>query len=138
MQEASNRQNSITDQFTVLLTAVVFGQICPPLLIALPVWAWAYHYTTGWLRNQVVQTTSDKVVNQILVQQPTILFGVCGRLCKFSVTAFILVDMHFEAGPIALYCVASVAAEIVNWCWHQHRIKALKVASTPVLACCNN
>ena len=129
MQGALKRQSAISANFTVLLSVLVFGQICPPLLIAVPVWAFAQHYTTGWLQQCGLRSVGDKVADQILVQSPSTVFEVCARLGQCGVAALIFIDLEFEVGPVILYCALSIAFEVGNLFWHRRNVERSQVAN---------
>ena len=150
MQEALKRQNSVSSQLATLFMVVLFGQICPQLLILLPVWAWTQHLTTGLLerydqgltpevepiglkggledRKKELKRARNKVIDQHLVQQPATVFGVCGRLGQILVATFVFVDLEFDVGPVILYSLLFIAAELGFRYWH-NRSESPEVAA---------
>ena len=136
MQEALKRQNSVSSQLATLFMVVLFGQICPQLLILLPVWAWTQHLTTGLLewyddvedQKKELKRARNKVIDQHLVQQPATVFGVCGRLGQILVATFVFVDLEFDVGPVILYSLLCIAAELGFWYWH-NRSESPEVAA---------
>ena len=136
MQEALKRQNSVSSQLATLFMVVLFGQICPQLLILLPVWAWTQHLTTGLLeryddvedQKKELKRARNKVIDQHLVQQPATVFGVCGRLGQILVATFVFVDLEFDVGPVILYSLLFIAAELGFRYWH-NRSESPEVAA---------
>ena len=127
VQEAVERQTQISVVFIMLLSLSVLGQLCPLLLLLAPLWVWTNHCTVIWLQ-QYDHSASKRVVEKILVQQPTTVFGVVGRISQFSVAIVVFVDLEFGVGPIILYFVLFVAAEVGTFFWHRHKSESQQVA----------
>ena len=111
----------------MLLSLSVLGQLCPLLLLLAPLWVWTNHCTVIWLQ-QHDQSASKRVVDKILVQQPTTVFGVVGRIAQFAVALVVFVDLEFGVGPVMLYLVLFVAAEVGTFFWNRRKSESQQVA----------
>ena len=127
VQEAVERQTQISVVFIMLLTLSVLGQLCPLLLLLAPLWVWTNHCSVIWLQ-QYGHSASKRVVDQVLVQQPTTVFGVVGRISQCAVAIVVFVDLEFGVGPIILYFVLFVAAEVGTFFWHRCKSESQQVA----------
>ena len=127
VQEAVKRQTQILVVFIMLLSLSVLGQLCPLLLLLAPLWVWTNHCTVIWLQ-QYGHSASKRVVDQVLVQQPTTVFGVVGRISQCAVAIVVFVDLEFGVGPIVLYFVLFIAAEVGTFFWHRRKLKSQQVA----------
>ena len=127
VQAAVERQRKNSVVFIMLLTMSVLGQLCPLLLLLAPFWVWTNHCTVIWLQ-RYDHSASKKVVEKILVQQPTTVFGVVGRISQCAVAIVVFVDLEFGMGPIILYFVLFVAAEVGTFCWHRRKSESQQVA----------
>ena len=127
VQEAVKRQTQISLVFIMLLMWSVLGQLCPLLLLLAPMWVWTNHCTVIWLQHYD-RSASERVVEKILVQQPTTVFGVVGRISQFAVALFVFVDLEFGVGPVMLYFVLFIAAEVGTFCWHRRKSESQQVA----------
>ena len=127
VQEAVKRQRQISVVFIMLLSLSVLGQLCPLLLLLAPLWVWTNHCTVIWLQHYD-QSASKRVVDKILVQQPTTVFGVVGRVAQFAVALVVFVDLEFGVGPVMLYLVLFVAAEVGTFFWHRRKLESQQVA----------
>ena len=127
VQAAVKRQTQISIVFVMLLTLSVLGQLCPLLLLLAPLWVWTNHCTVIWLQHYD-HSASKRVVDQVLVQQPTTVFGVVGRISQCAVAIVVFVDLEFGVGPIILYFVLFVAAEVGTFCWHRRKSESQQVA----------
>jgi hypothetical protein len=67
------------------------------------------------------------------VQQPTTVFGVVGRISQCAVALVVFVDLEFGMGPIALYFVLFVVAEVGTFFWHRRKSESQQVAMLAVL-----
>ena len=119
VQQAVSYQSESSAIYTVLLTILSLGQICPLLLILAPLWACTTNFTLSLLRERDSNSVSEKVVHKILVQHPSVLFPACGYVSHFAVTAFILIDYDFKMGPIVLHCVLYVATKFGIMFWYR-------------------
>ena len=127
VQAAVKRQTQISIVFIMLLTLSVLGQLCPLLLLLAPLWVWTNHCTVIWLQHYD-HSASKRVVDQVLVQQPTTVFGVVGRISQCAVAILVFMDLEFGVGPIILYFVLFVAAEVGTFCWHRRKSESQQVA----------
>ena len=127
VQAAVKRQTQISIVFVMLLTLSVLGQLCPLLLLLAPLWVWTNHCTVIWLQHYD-HSASKRVVDQVLVQQPTTVFGVVGRISQCAVAIVVFVDLEFGVGPIILYFVMFVAAETGTFFWHRCKSESQQVA----------
>ena len=132
VQEAVERQTQISAVFIMLLTLSVLGQLCPLLLLLAPLWVWTNHCTVIWLQ-QYDHSASKRVVDKILVQQPTTVFGVVGRTSQFAVALLVFVDLEFGVGPVMLYFVLFIAAEVGTFFWHRRKLESQQVATIAFL-----
>ena len=126
------RQTQISVVFIMLLSFSVLGQLCPLLLLLAPLWVWTNHCTVIWLK-QHDHSASKKVVDKILVQQPTTVFGVVGRISQCAVAVVVFMDLEFRVGPIMLYFVLFVAAEVGTFFWHRRKLESQQVATIAFL-----
>ena len=109
-QEALKRQAEIVTKLTTMLTFIVFGPLCPLLMLAAPVWAATNHCTNYWFQRQQGSIhIGKKIAHKILGQQPTVLFGICAHFGQWVMVACIAADLQFSVGPAVLYAVACVA-----------------------------
>ena len=116
----------------MLLSLSVLGQLCPLLLLLAPLWVWTNHCTVIWLQ-QHDHSASKRVVDKILVQQPTTVFGVVGRISQCAVAIVVFMDLEFGVGPIILYFVLLVAAEVGTFFWHRRKLESQQVATNAFL-----
>ena len=137
VQEAVERQTQISAVFIMLLTLSVLGQLCPLLLLLAPLWVWTNHCTVICLQH-CDHSASKRVVDKILVQQPTTVFGVVGRISQCAVAIVVFVDLEFGMGPTALYFVLFVAVEVGTFFWHRRKLESQQVAMLAVLCDTNN
>ena len=127
VQLAVDRQTQISAVFMMLLTLSVLGQLCPLLLLLAPLWVWTNHCTVSWLR-QCDHSASERVVDKILVQQPTTVFGIVGRISQCAVAILVFLDLEFGVGPIILHFVPFIAAEVGAFFWHRRKSEPRQVA----------
>ena len=131
VQEAVERQTQISVVFIMLLSLSVLGQLCPLLLLLAPLWVWTNHCTVIWLQ-QHDHSASKRVVDKILVQQPTTVFGVVGRIAQCAVALVVFMDLEFRVGPIAFYFLF-IAAEVGTFVWHRRKLESQQVATIAFL-----
>ena len=79
-------------------------------------------------RKKELKRARNKVIDQHLVQQPATVFGVCGRLGQILVATFVFVDLEFDVGPVILYSLLFIAAELGFQYWH-NRSESPEVAA---------
>ena len=127
VQGAAERQTEISAVLITLLTLSVLGQLCPLLLLLAPLWVWTNHCTAIWLQRND-HSASKRVVEQILVQQPITVFGVVGSIAQLAVAILVFMDLEFGVGPIVLYFVLFIAAEVGTFYWHRRESKSQQVS----------
>ena len=67
-------------------------------------------------------------MDKILVQQPTTVFGVVGRISQCAVAILVFMDLEFGVGPIVFYFVLFAAAEVGTFFWHRRKSESQQVA----------
>jgi len=114
LKEALKRQADIVTKLTTMLTFIVFGPLCPLLMVAAPVWAATNHCTNYWLQHQQGPSSIHKqIAIKILGQQPTVLYGICAHFGQWAMVTCIAIDLQFSIGPVVLYAVVCVAELVV-------------------------
>lgn len=125
VRSLKNRENDLSDVitlYTLLLTVVCFGPVCPLLYIMGPPAVCSNLLAIRWAQSHLQEdSTQQRVTHALLAHvHPTKTYVAFAVFGQWIITSFVFFDFQFDEGPVVFYIVYWVLQLLTVGYWWKY------------------